>query len=47
MEFIKPIATADYSKDYEEIDLPKPIRRALILHKGKLTPPYEYIKEYL
>lgn len=47
MDFVKPIAYADYKKDYVEVDLPMPIKRALILHKGKLTPPYEYIKEYL
>jgi hypothetical protein len=23
------------------------VKRAMILHKGKLTPDYEYIKEHL
>jgi len=27
--------------------LPAPIKRALILHKGELTPDYKYIQKYL
>lgn len=47
MDFIKPIAYADYGKEYVELDLPMPIKRALILHNGKLTPTYEYIENFL
>ncbi|MCF8232643.1 MAG: hypothetical protein K9J27_10680 [Bacteroidales bacterium] len=46
-QFIYGIATADYEADFENIDLPLPIRRAMILHKGELTPDYQYLKEYL
>jgi len=42
--FIPDIVAADY--DAEDVDLPMPIKRALILHKGKLTPDFEYIKQY-
>lgn len=45
--FIKPIAVADYNLEFEELDLPKAIKRAVILHKGRLTPPYEYLREYM
>ncbi len=45
--FVKPIAAADFSVPFDEIRLPKPIRKALILHRGKLTPDYKYIQEYL
>ncbi len=45
--YIQAIATADYSVSFDELDLPAPIKRALILHQGRLTPDYEYINEYL
>jgi len=46
-KFIKPITTADYDLKFEEIDLPAPIKRAMILHKGKFTPSFKYIEQYL
>ncbi len=46
-EFVKPIADADYTVDFDQLDLPYPIKKALILHRGELTPDYEYIREYL
>jgi len=46
-KYIKGIATADYDSPFEELDLPGPIKKALILHKGELTPDFRYIKEYL
>ncbi len=45
--YIKDIATADYTQDFEKLDLPKPIKKAIILHKGELTPDYLYISKYL
>ncbi|MBW6498497.1 MAG: hypothetical protein K0B09_08930 [Bacteroidales bacterium] len=45
--FIKPIAHADYDLPFEDIDLPRAIKKALILHKGQLTPDYKYIEQYL
>ncbi len=45
--FVKAIAKADYSASYEALNLPAAIKKALILHKGKLTPRYEYINQYL
>lgn len=47
MPFVKAIAEADYSADYLHLKLPSPIKKALIVHKGKLTPPFEYIEKYL
>ena len=46
-EFVPAIARADYGASYESLDLPGPIKRALILHRGRLTPDYEYMSEYL
>ncbi len=45
--FVKSIIKANYDLPYREIDLPNAIKTAMILHKGKLTPNYEYISEYL
>ena len=45
--FIKPIAEADFSKPFGEVKLPGAIKKALILHKGKLTKDYEYISKYI
>ncbi len=47
MEFIPAIASADYDVDFERLALPEPIRRAVILHRGKLTPDYQYLKKYV
>lgn len=46
-KFIKDIAIADYKVPFELLNLPTPIKKAVILHKGKLTPDYEYLVEYL
>ncbi len=45
--FVKPIAIADYSKPFDELALPPAIKKALILHRGELTPDYTYISSYL
>jgi alpha-aminoadipic semialdehyde synthase len=47
INFIDAIATADYTKEFEKLILPNPIKRAMILHKGELTPDYKYIEQYL
>ncbi len=45
--FVPAIAKADYSEDFELLALPPEIKKAVIAHKGKLTPDFEYIQEYL
>ncbi|MFW6144743.1 MAG: hypothetical protein ACOC55_04150, partial [Candidatus Natronoplasma sp.] len=47
LPFIKDIAEADYSKPFEELDMPPEIKKAVVVHKGELTPEYEYIEKYL
>ncbi len=47
LEFVPAIVQADYTADFENLDLPPEIKRAMILHKGKLTPDYKYIQDYL
>jgi len=45
--FIPAIAAADYSREFDELNLPSPIKRAVIVHRGKLTPEFEYLEEHL
>ena len=45
--YIPAIAKADYSVDFEALDLPAEIKKAVIVHKGKLTPAFEYLGRYV
>lgn len=47
LPFIKDIAEADYSEPFEELDIAPEIKKAIVVHKGELTPEYEYIEKYL
>ncbi len=47
VNFVKPIADADFAEHFDDLDLPKPIKKALILHNGELTPEYKYLEEFL
>lgn len=47
MPYIKPIAVADFDQHFDDVDLPRALKKALILHKGELTPEYKYIEKYL
>jgi alpha-aminoadipic semialdehyde synthase len=47
MSFVKPISIADYNLPYEELDLPRAIKKALILHNGELTPSFKYLEEHI
>jgi saccharopine dehydrogenase (NAD+, L-lysine-forming) len=46
-EFIPAIARADYTVPFEKFTLPDPIKRAVILYHGDLTPEYRYIEKFL
>jgi len=45
--YVKAIAAADYNVPFADLDIPGPVKRAMILHNGQLTPDFEYIKEHL
>ncbi len=47
VNFVKPIADADFTEHFDDLDLPKAIKKALILHNGELTPEYKYMEEFL
>ena len=46
-EFIPALAAADYSASFAELALPAPIKRAVITHRGELTPDYRYLEQYI
>ncbi|MFO7866533.1 MAG: bifunctional lysine ketoglutarate reductase /saccharopine dehydrogenase family protein [Candidatus Aminicenantes bacterium] len=45
--FIPSLAGGDFSKPFEEIELPGPLRRATVLYQGDFTPDYRYLKKFL
>jgi alpha-aminoadipic semialdehyde synthase len=47
IDFMPEIATADFSVPFDQLKLPGPVKKALILHQGVLTPDYAYLSEYL
>jgi alpha-aminoadipic semialdehyde synthase len=47
INFVKPIADADFGEHFDDLDLPRAIKKGLILHNGELTPEYTYLEQYL
>ena len=45
--FIPALARADFTKSFDELDLPRQFKRAVIVHDGKLTEHFRYLNEYL
>ena len=47
VNFVKAIADCDFTEDFETLDLPRAIKSALILHRGELTHPYQYLESHV
>jgi alpha-aminoadipic semialdehyde synthase len=47
LPFVPDIARADFARPFDEAALPAPIRRAVILWRGQLTPDYRYLSQHL
>lgn len=45
--FVPTIAGADYSADFEHLELPPELKRAIIVYRGALTPAYRYLEQHL
>ena len=45
--YLPAIATADYTSDFAHLNLPREIKRSVIVHCGRLTPGFRYIEQYL
>ncbi|OYT17895.1 MAG: hypothetical protein B7C24_00010 [Bacteroidetes bacterium 4572_77] len=47
IDFAKDIITCDYKASFKDLQLPAPIKKALILHNGEFTPDYKYMEEFI
>jgi len=47
LDFIPALAKADFKVPFEELDLPRAIKDAIIVYRGRLTKNYEYLTQYL
>ncbi len=47
LPYVPSIAHADYTTSFDNLDLPPEIKNAVILHRGNLTPDFQYIDKYL
>ncbi len=47
LPLVKGVVDADFSSDFENSHLPRPIKSATIVFKGKLTPDYGYLRDFL
>ncbi|MGE4539940.1 MAG: bifunctional lysine ketoglutarate reductase /saccharopine dehydrogenase family protein [Bacteroidales bacterium] len=45
--FVEAVAETDFGVDFDQLTLPAPLKRALILHQGELTPDYGYLKKFV
>ncbi|PKP30572.1 MAG: hypothetical protein CVT99_12965 [Bacteroidetes bacterium HGW-Bacteroidetes-16] len=45
--FIPDLASADFDVPFENLRIPAPLKRAMILFHGELTPDYQYLNEFL
>ena len=45
--FIPQLVNAEYNGAFKNLKLPDDLRRGMILYRGKLTPEYKYLTEYL
>jgi len=46
-DFVPEIAAADFGRGPENLHLPIPIKKALVLHRGDFGPEYQYMKNFL
>ncbi|MBD3160890.1 MAG: hypothetical protein GF346_01915 [Candidatus Eisenbacteria bacterium] len=44
---VDPLARADWGAEFKTLELPASLKRAVIVHRGDLTPPYEYLRRHL
>jgi alpha-aminoadipic semialdehyde synthase len=47
MPFVPYLAEADFDKPFAELDLPDPIKNAIIVHQGDFTPEYKYMERFI
>jgi len=45
--FVPALMKADFSRPFEDLDLPAELKGAVITHQGSLTPSYQYLSSFL
>jgi alpha-aminoadipic semialdehyde synthase len=45
--FVAAIAEEDFSRPFDSLQLPDPIKKALILHQGRFAPDYQFMEKFL
>ena len=46
-DMVPALGQADFGSDFEGLHLPPHLKKAVITHRGELTPNYRYLKEAL
>jgi alpha-aminoadipic semialdehyde synthase len=44
---IPDLIKTDFTNEFDKLDLPDELKRAVIVHQGQLTPDYLYLQQYL
>jgi len=47
VRFVPALARCDWARPLAELNLPEAIERAVVIHRGELTPGFAYVQEYL
>ncbi len=47
LPLLPALAAADFSADFEAVNLPPELKRATIVYQGQLTPAYQYLSKFL
>jgi saccharopine dehydrogenase (NAD+, L-lysine forming) len=45
VRFVPALARCDWGASYQDLDLPEEVKRAIIVHRGELTPHYRYLEQ--
>jgi hypothetical protein len=44
---VTPLKHTQWAVPFDQLDLPAPLKRATIAHRGSLTPDYAYLRDFL
>lgn len=47
LDYIPALAKSDFTVPFENLELPRELKNAVIVYQGELTKDYEYLKEHL
>lgn len=47
LRFVPPLARCDFSVPYDRLALPDELKRAVVVHRGVLTPPFAYLERHV